>query len=138
LNIHTKGAVIRQGDTLMEIVPVHDELEVEAHLRPEDVDDVSVGAPARVTLTSYKQRRLPSIVGTVLSISADRLTDQRTGQPYFTAQVRVNRDAWNDYPDVRFVPGMPVEIAVETGSRTALEYFFTPIRAVMRRGMRER
>ncbi len=85
LTVHTNGAVIKPGETVMEIVPEKDELDVEAHIRPEDAEYVYVGQEAKVTLTSYLQRRLPQLSGTVTAISADRLTDQRTGQPYFTA-----------------------------------------------------
>ncbi|MGD0191330.1 MAG: HlyD family type I secretion periplasmic adaptor subunit [Rhizomicrobium sp.] len=138
LALHTKGAVIRPGDTVMEIVPVHDQLEVEAHLRPEDADDVYVGMGAKVNLSAYKQRRLPMITGTVTNVSADRITDPRTGQSYFVATVSVDRTALKDFPDARLIPGMPVEVALDTGSRTALEYLFEPIRDVMRKGMRER
>ena len=138
LAVHTKGAVIRPGDTVMEIVPVRDQLDVEAHLRPEDADDVYVGMSARVNLSAYKQRRLPMITGTVTNVSADRITDPRTGQSYFVATVSVDRSALKNFPDARLIPGMPVEVALDTGSRTALEYLFEPIRDVMRKGMRER
>lgn len=138
LELHTKGAVVRPGDTVMEIVPARDQLDVEAHLRPEDADDVYVGMNARVNLSAYKQRRLPMITGTVTNISADRITDPRTGQSYFVATVSVDRSALRNFPDARLIPGMPVEVALDTGSRTALEYLFEPIRDVMRKGMRER
>jgi HlyD family type I secretion membrane fusion protein len=122
----------------MEIVPVHDQLEVEAHLRPEDADDVYVGMSAKVNLSAYKSRRLPMITGTVTNVSADRLTDAHTGQAYFVANISVDRSVLKDYPDARFIPGMPVEVALQTGARTALAYLFEPIRDVMRNGMRER
>lgn len=138
LALHTKGAVVRPGDTVMEIVPVHDQLEVEAHLRPEDADDVYVGMGAKVNLSAYKQRRLPMITGAVTNVSADRITDPRTGQSYFVATVSVDRSALKAFPDARLIPGMPVEVALDTGTRTALEYLFEPIRDVMRKGMRER
>ena len=138
LALHTKGAVIRPGDTVMEIVPAHDQLEVEAHLRPEDADEVYVGMTAKLSVSAYKQRRLPTITGTVTNVSADRITDPRTGQAYFVANVSVDRSVLKDYPDARLIPGMPVEVAINTGSRTALEYLFEPIRDVMRKGMRER
>jgi HlyD family type I secretion membrane fusion protein len=138
LSVHTKGAVIRPGDTVMEIVPVRDQLEVEAHLRPEDADDVYVGMGAKVNLSAYKQRRLPMITGTVTNVSADRITDPHTGQSYFVANISVDRSAMKNFPDARLIPGMPVEVALDTGSRTALEYLFEPIRDVMRKGMRER
>ncbi|HEY5239290.1 MAG TPA: HlyD family type I secretion periplasmic adaptor subunit [Rhizomicrobium sp.] len=138
LSAHTEGAVIRPGETVMEIVPKNDKLEVEAHVRPQDADDVYVGQPAKVSLGAYKQRRLPMITGQVTAMSADRLVDEKSGQTYFIASVSVDRAVLRQYPDVRVVPGMPVEVAIETGTQTPLDYFVDPIRAVLRRGMRER
>jgi len=138
LAVHTKGAVIRPGDTVLEIVPINDQLDVEAHVRPEDADDVHIGMMAKVNLGAYKQRRLPMITGTVTTVSADRLTDQKTGQAYFNVEIAVDLAQLKDYPDVKLIPGMPVDVSLETGSRTALEYFVEPITAVFRHGMRER
>jgi len=138
LNIHTRGAVIRPGEPILDIVPQKDELEIEAHVRPEDIDNLHVGMSARVTLSGNQARRLPALSGTVIVVSADRLVDQHSGQAYFDAEVSVDRRVLADYPDIHLVPGMPVEVAIETGQRTALEYFFGPIRAVFRKGMRER
>ena len=138
LAIHTNGAVVRPGDTIMEIVPQKDALEVEAHIRPEDADNVHVGMTARVNLSAYQQRRLPIIDGVVNDVSADRLVDQRTGQPYFNVNVTVDRSLLRNYPNARLIPGLPVEVALNTGSRTALEYFIEPITDVFRKGMREK
>jgi HlyD family type I secretion membrane fusion protein len=138
LEAHTKGAVIKPGDTVAEIVPEHDQLEVEAHVKPEDADDVYVGMQARVNLSAYKQRRLPMILGTVTEISPDRITDPHTEQSYFNALISVNREALKPYPEARIIPGMPVEVAMQTGAHTALDYFIEPIRAVLRNGMREK
>jgi HlyD family type I secretion membrane fusion protein len=138
LAVHTIGAVIRPGDPIMEIVPQKDALEVEAHVRPEDADSVHVGMSARVNLSAYQSRRLPIIPGTVNNVSADRLTDQRTGQPYFTVTVTVDKTLLKDYPNAKLMPGLPVEVALDTGQRTALDYFTEPITDVFRRGMKER
>jgi HlyD family type I secretion membrane fusion protein len=138
LAVHSKGAVIRPGDTVLEIVPIDDQLDVEAHVRPEDADDVHIGMTAKVNLGAYKQRRLPMITGTVTTISADRLTDQKTGQAYFNVEIAVDLNQLRDYPDIKLIPGMPVDVSLETGSRTALDYFVEPISAVFRHGMRER
>jgi len=138
LAVHSKGAVIRPGDTVLEIVPIDDQLDVEAHVRPEDADDVHIGMTAKVNLGAYKQRRLPMITGTVTTISADRLTDQKTGQAYFNVEIAVDLNQLKGYPDIKLIPGMPVDVSLETGSRTALDYFVEPISAVFRHGMRER
>jgi HlyD family type I secretion membrane fusion protein len=138
LTVHTKGAVIKPGETVMEIVPQKDELQVEAHVRPEDADSIYAGMTARVNLSAYQQRRLPMIKGMVTNISADRITDPRTGQAYFNVQLTVDRTPLKDYPDAHIIPGMPVEVAIETGTRTALDYFVEPVTDVFRRGMREK
>ena len=138
LAVHNNGAVVRPGDTILELVPQNDALEVEAHVRPEDAESVRIGMTARVNLSAYEQRRLPLISGTVNSVSADRLVDQRTGQAYFNVEIAVDRAALKDYPNVQLIPGLPVTVALNTGSRTALDYFVEPITDVFRGGMRER
>jgi len=138
LSVHTVGAVVKPGDPLMEIVPQKDTLEVEAHVRPEDADSVYAGMTARVNLSAYQARRLPIILGTVKNVSADRQVDQRTGQAYFTVTVSVDRTPLKDYPDVKLIPGLPVDVSLETGSRTALDYLVEPITDVFRKGMKEK
>ena len=138
LAIHTKGAVLKPGDTVMEIVPAEDELEIEAHVRPDDADTIQRGMEAHVSFNAYKQRRLPQLTGKVSNVSADRLVDQRTGQPYFNVVVTVERKVLKDYTDVRLIPGLPVDVAIATGTRTMLDYFLAPVLDVIEKGMRER
>jgi len=138
LAIHTQGAVIRPGDTVMELVPAEDLLDVEAHVRPDQADTVQPGMSAHVSFNAYKQRRLPQITGTVQTVSADRLVDQRTGQPYFNVVVTVDRKELQDYKDVKLMPGLPVDVAIATGTRTLMEYFLAPVLDVIEKGMRER
>ncbi|HEY1962170.1 MAG TPA: HlyD family type I secretion periplasmic adaptor subunit, partial [Rhizomicrobium sp.] len=103
LSVHTHGAVIKPGETVLEIVPTRDQLEVEAHVRPDDAGYVRSGMNAKVSVTAYENRRLPMITGKVKNISADRLTDERTGTPYFVADVTVDRSSLKDYPDAKIV-----------------------------------
>jgi HlyD family type I secretion membrane fusion protein len=138
LSVHSRGTVVKPGQTLMEIVPDNDQLEVEARLPPQDADSAYAGMEATVRLTGYKQRLLPVIHGRVSEVSADRLIDSRTGQPYFSVLVRVSRAPLKDYDGVRLMPGIPVEVALKTGSRTVLQYLAEPITDIMRRGMREK
>jgi membrane fusion protein, type I secretion system len=138
LAIHTRGAVVKPGETVMEIVPSNDALEIEARVRPQDADEIHVGMLAKVDLSAYQTRRLPIIMGKVIYISADRLTDERTGQPYFSAHISVDRKALKDFPQARPIPGEPAQVAIQTGTRTALDYFIEPVRDVIRNGMREK
>ncbi|HEX4079865.1 MAG TPA: HlyD family type I secretion periplasmic adaptor subunit [Rhizomicrobium sp.] len=138
LQVHAKGAVIKPGEPVLEIIPVHDQLEVEARLRPQDADEVRVGMTAKVDLSAYKARRLPMMTGTVTYVSPDNLDDPHTGQSYFLAHVSVDRTVLRDNPDARIIPGMPVQVEIQTGAHTALNYFLEPIRDVMHNGMREK
>src|SRR6185437_2616625 len=138
LAIHTRGAVIKPGDTVMEIVPQDDALELEAHVRPDDADTIQSGMMAHISFSSYKQRRMPQITGKVDVVSADRLVDQRTGQPYFNVTITVDRAALKDYTAVRLIPGLPADVAIATGTRTMMDYFLAPVMDVIQKGMRER
>ncbi len=137
LQVHSKGAVIKAGEPVLEVVPVHDHLEIEARLRPQDADEVHVGMIAKVDLSAFKARRLPMLTGTISYISPDTLEDPHTGQPFFLAHVNVDGTILKTYPAARFSPGMPVQIEIQTGAHTALNYFLEPIRDVMHNGMRE-
>ena len=66
------------------------------------------------------------------------IMDARTGQPYFLVRIGVDRAMLRDYPDARIIPGMPVQIELQTGSHTALDYLIEPVRDVMHKGMREK
>jgi HlyD family type I secretion membrane fusion protein len=138
LTAHTRGAVIRPGETVLEIVPSQDRLEVEARVRPDDAGFIHPGMQAKVSVTAYESRRLPMILGRVQTFSADRLVDEKTGTPYFVADVTVDRSGLKGFSDAKIVPGMPVQVAIDTGQRTALDYFVEPIRDVFRNGMREK
>lgn len=138
LAIHTDGAVVAAGAPIMKIVPQKDTLEVEAHIRPEDADRIQAGMKARVYFSAYQSRKLPIILGDVTYVSADRQVDQHSGQAYFTLNVSVDASPLKNYPGVKLVPGLPVDVALDTGSHTAFDYFMEPITDVLRHGMKEK
>lgn len=138
LSVHTDGAVVQPGEALLQVVPQKDTLVVEARVRPEDADNVHIGMKARVDFSGYETRRLPIIDGQVTYISADRQVDPRSGEAFFTANVSVDPGVLKNYPDAKLIPGLPVDVAFNTGSRTALEYLTEPITDVFRKGMREK
>lgn len=133
--VHTAGAVIQPGQPLMELVPQNERLIVEAKVDPADVDVVHSGLPAQVKLTALNQRFAPTLEGRVEWISADRLTDERTGAPYYVARVELEAGQEARLAEDVLVPGMPAEVMIVTGSRTMLDYLLNPLlRAVDRAG----
>lgn len=138
LRFKTKGGVIQRGEHILDIVPADDKLLIEARVSPTDIDVVHTGLTAQVHLSAYTSRNLPRIQGTVLSVSADRLVDEKTGQPYYLARVEVSSDELNKLmPNVELVPGMPAEVLIVTGERTMFEYLFQPFLDAVRRSFRE-
>lgn len=137
LKMHTTGGVIVPREPLLNIVPSGDSLLIEARVDPADIDIVKVGLPAQVRITAFSQRDTPPIDGKVIAVSADRLTDERTGQDYYLARVELTGDLQKALKGAPLHPGMQAEVMIVTGARTALDYLFKPITQSMNRALRE-
>ncbi|MFM9864175.1 MAG: HlyD family type I secretion periplasmic adaptor subunit [Micropepsaceae bacterium] len=136
--IHSPGQVVRGGEILLEIVPQDARLIVEAQLKPEDADNVRAGSPANVRLIHSKSAFQPVVPGKVISVSADRLVDARTGVAYYQAEIEVDRAAVAAaLGDEKLQPGLPAEVMIGLGSHTALEYLLAPLNRSLQRAMRE-
>lgn len=127
LHHNTRGGVVSPGDPIMELLPISATLLVEARVRPEDIDVVSIGRPVKLRFTSLRQRITPTLPGEVAYVSADILTDEATKKSYYAARIRIDADLSEALGKARISPGMPVEVYVETGKRTALDYMLDPI-----------
>jgi HlyD family secretion protein len=134
----TIGGVAQRGEPIMSIVPLGDELIIEARLAPVDVKAVHRGLEAKIHLSAYSSRIVPKVPGTVLTVSADRLMDDATHQPYYLARVAVDRKTLRMLaPSVDLIPGMPVEVLFVTERRTMVEYLVKPFRDALWRSFRE-
>lgn len=138
LNVFSIGGVIQRGEKLLDIVPDEDELTIEAQIAVEDVSDVRPGARAELHLTSYKQRTTPAIHGDVVRVSADRLTDPKTGNAYFVASIRPDAAELAGLPHIRFQPGMQATVLIPTESRTAFDYVVGPLTMSFRQAFRQK
>lgn len=136
LQIHTPGGVVGPGEPLMDLVPSGAGMIIESQVDPNDIDVVHAGLPAQVRLTAFNQRNLSPMDGTVLTVSADRLTDERTGVPCFLARVMLEEDLSDDIA-VTLYPGMQAEVMIVTGERTVLDYIFRPLSQSLGRAFRE-
>jgi HlyD family type I secretion membrane fusion protein len=127
LSVFSVGGVINRGDKIMDVVPDRESLVVEAQVAVEDISEVHPDMQAEVHLTAYKQRTTPIVHGEVIQVSADRLTDAKTNNPYYTALVRVDESELKDLPYIRLYPGMPATVMIPTVERTALDYLIGPL-----------
>ncbi|MDA8231077.1 MAG: HlyD family type I secretion periplasmic adaptor subunit [Magnetospirillum sp.] len=137
LKVAGPGAVVPPGGEVADIVPAADRLVVEAQVNPRDIDRVRDGQPARLRFTAFGARTTPEIGGAVTMVSADRFTDQGSRQGYYTARVEVPRDQVARLPGA-LKAGMPVEVMLEGGERTPLEYLLKPLGDSFARAFKER
>lgn len=138
IKYHTIGAVVQPAADILNIVPQDDQIIVEAKIKPEDIDAVYEGLTAKVQLSAYKDKKVPKISGTLLSISADALTDEMTGISYFLARVQLAENEISQLKtNVKLNPGMPAQVFIITGSRTLIDYLIAPIKDATFKAFRE-
>ncbi|MGO4705591.1 HlyD family type I secretion periplasmic adaptor subunit [Microvirga sp. 2MCAF38] len=141
LRYHTPGGVVEAGKTVMEIVPLEDNLLIEVKIRPQDIENVRIGQKAVIRLTAFKQRITPMVAGEVVYVSADALPDEKSGQmsrsDVYVARVTPDPTEVSKIHGFAPTPGMPAEVYIKTAERTFIEYLLQPIKDSMSRAFRE-
>jgi HlyD family type I secretion membrane fusion protein len=138
MKVHTIGAVVKPGDTLAEIVPVGEGLNVMAHVSPRDIESVMVGQKAEVRFSNFSSRQTPIILGRVESVSADSMIDDTTKQPYYSAKIVIDYTTLSPEIAQRILPGMQADVLISTGERTVLEYLVGPLMNSLAKTFREK
>lgn len=138
LSVTTVGAVIQPGRTIMQIVPMDDVLIIEANVMTNDIENLVVGKDANIRFPAITTRTMPNLTGMLTHLSADRLMDERSGVPYYKAKVKIDKRSLELLGDNRLVPGMPAEVMITTGERTALDYLIKPFSDVLSYSFREK
>ncbi len=137
LAIHTVGGVVTGAEQLMLIVPEEDGLAIQARIAPAEVDHVVVGRTARLRLSAFNQQTTPELGGHVVHVSADVTVDPKTGQNHYLVRLAIDDKSRQLVSQLKLVPGMPVEVFMSTGERTALSYLTKPFTDQMNRAFRE-
>lgn len=137
LAVFTEGGVVQQGARLLDVVPTGNPLIVEARLPLADVNQIKPGQSADIRLTGIPRNERPRMRGTVMTVSADRVTDEKSGHGYYAVRIRPNAE---DLADNTFdlQSGMPVEVIMTTRPRTFAGYLFSPLLDEISGAFRER
>ncbi|MBI4695617.1 MAG: HlyD family type I secretion periplasmic adaptor subunit [Gammaproteobacteria bacterium] len=140
VRVTTVGGVIRPGEEIMQIVPLEDQLLVEARIRPSDVAFLHPGQPATVKITAYDYSIYGGLQGTLELISADTIADEKNPQEtYYRIFVRTaESDLQGKDGPLPIIPGMVASVEVLTGKKTVLEYILKPVLKVRHNALRER
>jgi HlyD family secretion protein len=136
IKFFTPGSSIAPQQPVLDIVPADKRLLVEAQVQPIDIEHVHIGQRVNFRLSAYKAHRVPTVEGRLVYVAADRQEDPQ-GNPFFLVRAELDRDALKPFPGVLVYPGMPADLLIIGGERSAFDFLISPILDGMRHGMRE-
>jgi len=142
VRITTRGGVVRPGEEVMQIVPLEDDLVIQAKVSPSDIAFLKIGQAVSVKIDAYDYTIYGDLAGKLTYISPDTLTeDLRQGElPYYRVMVRTDGRRFSARPDetLDIQPGMTATIEVKTSQRTVLQYLLKPVVKTLSQSLGER
>ena len=142
VRITTQGGVIRAGDEVMQIVPLEDDLVIEAKVSPTDIAFLNKKLDVNIKIDAYDYTIYGDLPGKIVFISADTLKeDLKQGeQPYYRAHIRTTGRTCSGRPNEKtdILPGMTATVEIKTGRKTVLQYLIKPLVKTMSESLGER
>ncbi|MDR0933919.1 MAG: HlyD family type I secretion periplasmic adaptor subunit, partial [Burkholderiaceae bacterium] len=138
IKVNTIGGVIQPGMDVMEIVPLEDNLLIEAKIRPSDVGFLRPGQDATVKISAYDYSIYGGLDGVVENITADSITNEK-GESFYLVQVRTKKNhlGSEDKP-LAIIPGMMASVSIKTGRKSIMSYLLKPILKTKQNALSER
>ena len=132
LSVTTIGGVVRPGEEILQIIPLDEELFVEARVAPENIANVRPGQEATVKLSAYDYTIYGTLKGKVTLISADTFKDENArtadGNPHYKVTLSVDTTNLTErQASISIRPGMQASVELHTGSKTVLQYLLKPL-----------
>jgi adhesin transport system membrane fusion protein len=142
VRLTTLGGVARPGDEIMQIVPIDEDLVIEAKIKPADIAFIKIGLPATIKFDAYDYSIYGAMRGHVTYLSADTLADTVQGveQAYYRVHIKVTSGQLLDQQKqpILLQPGMTTTVEVMTGTRSVLHYLTKPITKTLSESLGER
>ena len=135
LLVTTVGGVIQPGKDVVEIVPLDDNLLLEAKVQPRDIAFLRPGQKCVVKFTAYDFSIYGGLEGALEHIGADTVTDEK-GNAFYIVRVRTNKSTIGD--NLPIIPGMIAEVDIITGEKSVLTYLLKPVLRAKARAFSER
>jgi len=137
VNLPRGGGVLGAGSSLMEIVPVDDELVLEVQVSAVDIDRISLGMVAEVQFPGFDLNEMPKVKAKVQKMSADALVDQKTGFNYYQTRLTIPDAELQKLSGQSLMPGLPVVVLIQTAERSLWQYLTKPLAQGMSRALNE-
>ncbi|NRB56767.1 MAG: HlyD family type I secretion periplasmic adaptor subunit [Salinicola sp.] len=130
INYTTQGGVVPPGETIMEVIPLEDQLLIEAKIKPSDVAFLAPGMFTSVKITAYDYTIYGDLDGTVEQISADTIEEEtpRGTESYYKVYIRTDTSSLrHDQETLPIIPGMIAQVDIQTGERSVMNYLLKPL-----------
>ena len=132
VSVTTIGGVVRPSEEILQIIPLDEELFVEARVKPENIANIRPGQEATIKLSAYDYTIFGTLKGRVDVISADTFKDERSraedGNAHYKVRVRVDMGGLTDkQARIEIRPGMQAQVEFHTGEKTVLQYLLKPL-----------
>ncbi|MEE4178805.1 HlyD family type I secretion periplasmic adaptor subunit [Pseudomonas viridiflava] len=138
LKVNTIGGVVQPGSDLLEIVPLEDNLLIEAKVRPQDVAFLHPGQKAMVKFSAYDYTLYGGLPARLELIGADTITDDKDNS-FYLIQVRTDSNhLGSDSRPLLIIPGMIATVDIITGEKSVLDYLLKPVLKARAEALRER
>ena len=139
LDLHTIGGIVAPAQPILELIPNDSKLLVIAQVQTTDIDKVKVGLVADIMFSAFNLKQVNVIQGKVINVSADSFIDKVSGFPYYEAKIEVTSEGEKTLDDNNFilVSGMPAQVMINLGDRTALSYLIKPFKEMFQKGFNE-
>ena len=139
LSLHTVGGIVSPSNPVLEIIPHNSKLLVIAQVQITDIDKVKNGLLTDIMFSAFNLKQVHVIQGKVIHVSADSFIDEVSGMPYYEAKIEVNEKGVETLKENNFVlvSGMPAQVMINLGDRTALSYLLKPFTEMLGRGFNE-
>jgi HlyD family secretion protein len=135
--VHALKSVVRAAEPILYVVPTDSDLVVDAQVDPIHIDSVRPGLQAVLRFSAFNTRTTPELFGTVFRVSPDAFVDEESKRSYYRAEVLLDQGELAKLTGQKLVAGMPVEVFIQTGERTPLNYLIKPITDYFNRAARE-
>ncbi|MBE9526640.1 MAG: HlyD family type I secretion periplasmic adaptor subunit [Proteobacteria bacterium] len=127
LTVNNINEVVEPGQVILQIVPIDDEMIIEAKIIPEEIGRIGLGQDVNVKFDSYDPARYGTVNGKVSQLSASTYLDDRQ-EPYYRAEITLEKNyVGNVSSKMKIIPGMTVQAEVKTGSKSILDYLMKPV-----------
>ncbi|MFT5661939.1 MAG: epimerase transport system membrane fusion protein [Sulfurimonas sp.] len=139
LSLHTVGGIITPSEAILEIVPENAKLLVIAQVQTTDIDKVRTGLIADIMFSAFNLKQVSVIQGRVIHVAADNFIDEVSGMPYYEAKIEVTAEGIKVLNENKFVlvSGMPAQVMIQLGDRTALSYLIKPFTEMLKGSLNE-